>query len=299
MNDRFGRTARQFANHAGLLITGLVLAGCGPEAQSPAPEPGVEVRGEPIRGEPIGQAPLPAPEVAGESPKPPDAAPEPEAAVSVIVPVAFEPTGVPVAAAGDAGGVGGTPAGSAGESRPVETAQEALTSTTTPTVPADAAGGTGEKAESTADGGKPTGTALNPLSVAFEKLASFAYALPEGPVGTNTVTDVVAANQIPESIRWLNDQFISLKGFMLPLKVEKGLVTELLIMRDQSMCCYGTVPKINEWVSVKMVGEGVKPVMDQAVTLFGKLKVGEMYENGYLVGIFALDGERMAGPLDL
>lgn len=142
------------------------------------------------------------------------------------------------------------------------------------------------------------GTAAHPLSVGFDKLASFPYSLPDGPVDTNEVTVAASTNQIPATVHALNDQFISLKGFMLPLKVEKGLVTELLIMRDQSMCCYGTVPKINEWVSVKMTGDGVKPVMDQAVTLFGKLKVGEMYENGYLVGIYALDGERMAGPLD-
>jgi hypothetical protein len=83
---------------------------------------------------------------------------------------------------------------------------------------------------------------------------------------------------------------------MLPLKVEGGLVTELLIMRDQSMCCYGVQPKINEWVSVKMARVGVKPIMDQPVTLFGKLRVGEMRENGYLVGIYALDGEKMEAP---
>lgn len=144
-----------------------------------------------------------------------------------------------------------------------------------------------------------SGTAASPLSVGFDRLASFQYTLPEGPVDTNTVAKVQASAQIPVTIQSLNNQFVSLKGFMLPLKVEKGLVTELLIMRDQSMCCYGTVPKINEWVSVKMVGGGVKPIMDQAVTLFGRLKVGEMYENGYLVGIYAMDGERMAGPLDM
>ena len=137
------------------------------------------------------------------------------------------------------------------------------------------------------------------MMVGFDKLASFQYTLPDGPVDTNTVATTQASKQIPETIKGLNNRLVSLKGFMLPLKVEKGLVTELLVMRDQSMCCYGTVPKINEWVSVKMVGAGVKPIMDQAVTLFGKLKVGEMYENGYLVGIYSLDGERMAGPLDL
>ena len=50
---------------------------------------------------------------------------------------------------------------------------------------------------------------------------------------------------------------------------------------------------------VKMTGKGVKPIMDQAVTLYGKLHVGEIRENGYLVGIYQMDGEKVAGPLDL
>jgi hypothetical protein len=39
--------------------------------------------------------------------------------------------------------------------------------------------------------------------------------------------------------------------------------------------------------------KGVKPVMDQPVTMFGKLKVGEMRENGYLVGIYEMAGDKM------
>ena len=81
---------------------------------------------------------------------------------------------------------------------------------------------------------------------------------------------------------------------------EDGKITELLILRDQSMCCYGAVPKINEWVSVRMPeGKGVKPVMDVPITIFGTLKVGEVLENGYLVGIYEMDGHRLGGPIDL
>ena len=117
------------------------------------------------------------------------------------------------------------------------------------------------------------------LSISFDKLASFEYTMPEDL--TEPVADEegqVYKEQIPASIKALNDKPISLKGFMLPLKVEKGSVTEMLIMRDQSMCCYGTVPKINEWVSVRMEEEGVKPVMDEPVTIYGTLKVGEVLE---------------------
>ena len=134
----------------------------------------------------------------------------------------------------------------------------------------------------------------------FDKLAGFNFEISDellGPV-TNDLAAVVAKtdSMIPESVHALNKRNVAIKGFMLPLKVEKGLVTELLMMRDQSMCCYGSTPKINEWVSVKMKEKGVKALMDQPVTLFGTLHVGEARENGYLVGIYRLDGERMEAP---
>ncbi len=127
--------------------------------------------------------------------------------------------------------------------------------------------------------------------LSFDQLASFPY-----EVSDATLTSTNAANvpdQIPATIKAFNRKSIALKGFMLPLKVEKGLVTEMLIMRDQSMCCYGKVPKINEWVSVKMTRGGVKPVMDLPVTLKGTLEVGETRENGYLTGIYRMEGVTM------
>jgi hypothetical protein len=39
--------------------------------------------------------------------------------------------------------------------------------------------------------------------------------------------------------------------------------------------------------------------MDVPVTIFGTLKVGEVLENSYLVGIYEMDGERLDGPIDL
>lgn len=133
-------------------------------------------------------------------------------------------------------------------------------------------------------------------TVGFDKLSAFKYDVPEDAGATNSTVLKDPDQQIPAEVKAFNGRRVSLKGFMLPLKVEGGLVTELLIMRDQSMCCYGAVPKINEWVSVKMTSKGVKPVMDQAVTLQGTLKVGAIRENGYLVGIYQMDGERVNPP---
>lgn len=150
--------------------------------------------------------------------------------------------------------------------------------------------------------GEPTKLPDGSLAVGFDRLSSFSFEVTDEILQSNTTnaTQVASrtAEQIPKTVMAYDQKRIALKGFMLPLKVEGGKVTEMLIMRDQSMCCYGAVPKINEWVSVKMVGSGVRPIMDQAVTLYGKLHVGEMRENGYLVGIYRMDGERIDGPAE-
>jgi hypothetical protein len=133
------------------------------------------------------------------------------------------------------------------------------------------------------------------IPVGFDKLASYHFETDDTPYTNQDATADKANQQIPDTIKNLSDKKISIKGFMLPLKVSDGVVTEFLIMKDQSMCCFGTTPKINEWVSVKTVGAGVKPIMDQPVSMLGTLHVGALRENGYLVGIYQMDGDKLVG----
>lgn len=128
--------------------------------------------------------------------------------------------------------------------------------------------------------------------VGFDRLASYNFQVDDAPFTNQPAADK-ANDQIPAPVKSLNQQKVTIKGFMLPLKVSEGAVTEFLIMKDQSMCCYGTVPKITEWVSVKMNGHGVKSIMDQPVSVEGTLRVGAMRENGYLIGIYQMDGEKL------
>jgi hypothetical protein len=95
----------------------------------------------------------------------------------------------------------------------------------------------------------------------------------------------------------MNHARVALKGFMLPLTSNGALTTEFLIMRDRSACCYGVVPSMNQWVDVHMA-KGAKTIMDQIVTVYGTLKVGEVREGGYLVAIYEMDGERLVAPND-
>jgi hypothetical protein len=131
------------------------------------------------------------------------------------------------------------------------------------------------------------------IDLGFDKLGAFEYDTPDeiaqaGAGGSKK-------NQIPGEILGLNGAKVALKGFMMPLTMVGGVATEFLIMRDQSACCYGVVPKMNYWADVRMP-KGVRPIMDRIVTVYGTLKVGEVMENGYLVAIYEMEGERLVGP---
>jgi hypothetical protein len=125
-------------------------------------------------------------------------------------------------------------------------------------------------------------------NVGFDRLAAFEYTPPE--------TETVVKDQIPAKIKALHERKVAVTGFMLPTKMDKGLVKEFLLVKDAMMCCYGAMPKVNEWIVVKMNGAGVKPLMDLPITFEGRLRVGEMFENGYLTGVYLLEGDRMQAP---
>ncbi|MDB6065023.1 MAG: hypothetical protein JWR26_1231 [Pedosphaera sp.] len=130
--------------------------------------------------------------------------------------------------------------------------------------------------------------------VDFEELASFEFETPSS-LSTNLSVGVAEANkQFPPGIMKWDGKVVSITGFPLTLAVEKGKVTELLVMKNQGMCCFGTAPKLTEWVTVKLAGEGVESVpMDQLVTVKGTLHVGARTESHTILDLYRMDGAKM------
>ena len=135
--------------------------------------------------------------------------------------------------------------------------------------------------------------------VGFEKLAAFPYEIVDAATGA-TPEEIEAAkadDQVPDWIRVYDRERIALTGYMLPLKVEDGLTTKFIMMRDVSTCCFGNVPNMNEYVIVSMTADGIAPVQDVPVVLIGTFRIEEVYdETGYLTSLFQMDGEKFLGP---
>jgi hypothetical protein len=133
----------------------------------------------------------------------------------------------------------------------------------------------------------------------FDSLSAFPFEVTrEMAEGTNNLaaTPAAARASIPAAVKALDDRLVAIRGFLLPVKMNNGLAFEFLLLRNQNMCCYGSVPKINEWITVQAQGEGVKPIMDQPITVMGRLHVGEIREQGYLVGLYQLDAGQLINP---
>ena len=131
------------------------------------------------------------------------------------------------------------------------------------------------------------------LAAGFDKLSAFPANVILEPAGWKLV------GQIPDDVKSLDGKAVFIKGFMIPLNHLNGLTTDCLLLKSQSMCCFGIRPKINEWVIVRLTGKGIEAIMDRPVTVFGKLHVGEYRENGRLLrSIYRMDGEKMERPED-
>lgn len=134
------------------------------------------------------------------------------------------------------------------------------------------------------------------LKLGFDHLASYRFEAPGfDPAAKPDAPPRTGEEQIPAAVKAWSGRKAIVTGFMLPTKLEKGLTTEFLLVKDPSMCCYGVMPAMNEWIIVRMV-KGVRPLMDVPVSFYGTFKVGAIMENGYQTGIYELVGEKM-GPV--
>jgi hypothetical protein len=99
--------------------------------------------------------------------------------------------------------------------------------------------------------------------------------------------------QIPEDVLAMDGQKVALAGFLLPLVVVGGRSTEFLLLRTQSACCFGLVPRVNELVMVKMAPPGATPQLDIPVVAAGRLTLKWIGEGDQLTGIYELQAEQV------
>lgn len=129
------------------------------------------------------------------------------------------------------------------------------------------------------------------LRVGFDRLSAFKFDIyeyySEGQAGRPLLK---SDDTIPPLIRAYDGRKVSIRGFVLPLRLKQGRALEFLLLRDQGTCCFGPQAQINHFMRVRYPA-GAEVEQGRVHRVRGTLHVGETYVQGYLTGIYHLDAE--------
>jgi hypothetical protein len=105
-------------------------------------------------------------------------------------------------------------------------------------------------------------------------------------------TYIEGKTPIPDDVKKLNDEYVEMAGFMMPLtQTEK--ISQFMLIQALWGCCYGRAPAVNHVVMVKMTGDQAIKFYPEPIRVRGKFKVGETREDGYLVSLYRLEADEI------
>ena len=98
---------------------------------------------------------------------------------------------------------------------------------------------------------------------------------------------------LPANIAALSGQKVELQGYMIPGKIARGgNVRDFMLVRDLLACCFGGIPKPDEWVDVVMAEDAeAEYIRYLPLVVTGTLSVGEdMDVDAFNPAVFQLVG---------
>lgn len=140
------------------------------------------------------------------------------------------------------------------------------------------------------------------LRVPFAVLAGFPYETPRADdFEDGELTYERLPDQIPQPIRDLDGKPVMLVGYMVPIEFDmNGEIASFILTQNQSFCCFGIVPAMNEWVTVTLSGNRkVRYFANEPIGVLGTLSVGERIEDGWITSVYRASAESVLTPSDL
>lgn len=135
-------------------------------------------------------------------------------------------------------------------------------------------------------------------ALGFDFLAGYKYKTVDAGTGASPA-EIEAAkktDQVPAKVRAFDGQRVLLTGYMLPLTMTGGRSFKFVLMKDVNTCCYGATPSMNDYITVTMKpGAGAAVSQDVPVQVTGTLRIKQVYDSGYVVSLYTLEGERFLG----
>lgn len=144
----------------------------------------------------------------------------------------------------------------------------------------------------------PTTSALRAAlltgDISFELLGGFPYDIDTSDASMSLATEIYKARldqQIPQQVLGLQNQAVSIVGYMIPIDFFEGRVLSFVLVSSPMACCFGVIPRINEWVHVVMDKPGISSLLvDMPLKVSGVLDIGAQIEDGAVMSVYRLKG---------
>lgn len=123
------------------------------------------------------------------------------------------------------------------------------------------------------------------LEVGFELLTSYEYEW-------STTTGEAKGDEstrIPFEVRALDQAKVFVQGYMQPIDFDKNGVKSFLLTNIPGGCCFGMIPRLNEWIDVTMAeGDYAEYTYFDKIEIRGKLLVGEAKSGEVVTALYRM-----------
>jgi hypothetical protein len=111
--------------------------------------------------------------------------------------------------------------------------------------------------------------------------------------------EILPLSEFPEALRELDGTRAAIDGYMIPVDFANRKVTSFILSRYLANCCFGVMPRLDEWIEVDVLVEGgVDYVPFRVVRVTGELEVGEVLDDyGYVRSLYRLRAEDVEDQL--
>jgi len=105
-----------------------------------------------------------------------------------------------------------------------------------------------------------------------------------------------APPELPSDILELDGELIAIEGFMNPLAFDREGVSQFALVNDPLNCCFGATPQLNHWIDVTLPeDERTAYYSLDPVAVYGRLEVGESFEDGFVISLFRMRADHVLG----
>jgi hypothetical protein len=121
---------------------------------------------------------------------------------------------------------------------------------------------------------------------------------PEGPAGIDLQLlggfEYKEKMELPADVMKWNGRRVRATGFINPTTQQIQGMTNFLLVKDRSACCFGKRPQINHYLEVTLVGGKKINYSQESVTVVGTLKIEDRWDGDWQLGLYWIDDGEIA-----